>query len=219
MFNKSLVKNSSSAGICYFGGIFLFLETPTTHLMPTTRPVVEKGSSFEELYTKYRAGFVSVALRYVQNRMVAEDIVSDCFVSYWENRSGTVVENIPAYVLRSVRNRCLDWLRSQINHAQAHSTIQSVEERLMRQNIATLEANMPSTIFMAEVSEIIRRELARMPERTRKVFVAHRFRDMSYAEIARLYHLSQGQVQSDILLGNSLSKRCQFPMRQRLPEE
>lgn len=44
--------------------------------MPTTRPVVEKGSSFEELYTKYRAGFVSVALRYVQNRMVAEDIVS-----------------------------------------------------------------------------------------------------------------------------------------------
>ena len=138
--------------------------------MSTTRPVVERDSTFEELYTKYRAGFVSVALRYVQNRMVAEDLVSDCFVSYWENRSGTAVENIPAYVLASVKNRCLDWLRSQVNHRQAHTAIRTVEERLMRQHIATLEANMPSTIFMAEVSEIIRRELARMPERTRKVF-------------------------------------------------
>ncbi len=182
--------------------------------MPTTRPVVEKGSSFEELYTKYRAGFVSVALRYVQNRMVAEDIVSDCFVSYWENRSGTVVENIPAYVLRSVRNRCLDWLRSQVSHAQAHSAIQSVEERLMRQHIATLEANMPSTIFMAEVAEIIRRELARMPERTRKVFVAHRFEDMSYAEIAKLYHLSQGQVQSDL---RSASRQLRAALKDYAP--
>lgn len=84
----------------------------------------------------------------------------------------------------------------------------------MRQNIATLEANMPSTIFMSEVSEIIRRELARMPERTRKVFVAHRFQDMSYAEIARLYHLSQGQVQSDI---RSASRQLRAALKDYAP--
>ncbi len=57
---------------------------------------------------------------------------------------------------------------------------------------------MPRTVFLAEVAEIIRAELQRMPERTRKVFVAHRFQDMSYAEIAQLYGLSQEQVQSDL---------------------
>lgn len=166
--------------------------------MSTTRPVVERSSSFEELYTKYRAPFVSVALRYVQNRMVAEDLVSDCFVSYWENRSGTVVENIPAYVLASVKNRCLNWLQRQVKHAQTHADLASTELRLLRQNIATLEANMPRTVFMAEVAEIIRAELQRMPERTRKVFVAHKFQEMTYSEIAQLYGLSQGQVQSDL---------------------
>ena len=147
---------------------------------------------------KYRAAFVTVALRYVQNRMVAEDIVSDCFVRYWENRMGTVVENIPAYVLTGVKNSCLNWLQRQVKHTQAHADLASSELRLLRQNIATLEANMPRTVFMAEVAEIIRAELQRMPERTRKVFVAHKFQEMTYAEIAQLYSLSQGQVQSDL---------------------
>ena len=147
---------------------------------------------------KYRAAFVAVALRYVQNRMVAEDIVSDSFVTYWENRAGTLVENVPAYVLTAVKNSCLNWLQRQVKHTQAHADLASTELRLLRQNIATLEANMPRTVFMAEVAEIIRSELQRMPERTRKVFVAHKFRDMTYGEIAALYGLSEGQVQSDL---------------------
>ena len=108
---------------------------------------------------KYRAAFVAVALRYVLNRMVAEDIVSDSFVRYWENRMGTVVENIPAYVLTGVKNGCLNWLQRQVKHAQAHADLASTELRLLRQNIATLEANMPRTVFMAEVAEITRSEL------------------------------------------------------------
>lgn len=174
-----------------------FFTFENLQTMKTTCPVAH-APAFEELYTQYRAAFVAVALRYVQNRMVAEDIVSDCFVTYWENRNGQVVEHIPSYILTAVRNRCLDWLRSQLRHAQAHTDIQSAETRLMRQHVATLEANMPRTIFMTEVSEIIRRELLRMPERTRKVFVAHKFEAMTYAEIAQLYGLSQGQVQSDL---------------------
>ena len=51
---------------------------------------------------------------------------------------------------------------------------------------------------MTEVGAIIRHELERMPERTRRIFVAHRYEDMSYREIAALYELSEGQVQYEI---------------------
>lgn len=166
--------------------------------MPTTRPVVAPAPAFEELYTKYRSSFVRVAVSYVQNRMVAEDIVSDCFVSYWENRSGAVVENVPAYVLTAVKNRCLDWLRRRVKQSQAHQNMLCVESRLRSHDIASLEANIPRSLLLSEVSEIIRMELNRMPERMRKVYVAHKFSDMSYKEIGQLYGLSQGQVLSDI---------------------
>ena len=46
----------------------------------------------------------------------------------------------------------------------------------------------------AEVSEIIERTLRGMPERTRRVFLAHRIENMSYKEIERLYGLSERQI-------------------------
>ena len=44
-------------------------------------------SSFDEIYLAYRAKFIRFALFYVSNRQAAEDIVTDSFVYYWENKS------------------------------------------------------------------------------------------------------------------------------------
>ena len=44
-------------------------------------------SSFDEIYLAYRAKFIRFALFYVPNRQAAEDIVTDSFVYYWENKS------------------------------------------------------------------------------------------------------------------------------------
>lgn len=153
---------------------------------------------FEELYTKYRTYFVGIAMSYVRDRMAAEDIVTDSFVSYWENRAATDVRHAPAYILTAVKNRCLNWLETYRQHAQARSDIHSTAYRLAVQSIASSEASEPQSLLMAEVGAIIEREINRMPERMRRVFVAHRYEEMSYREIARLYELSEGQVQYEI---------------------
>ena len=46
----------------------------------------------------------------------------------------------------------------------------------------------------AEALAIIERELRRMPEQRRRIFIAHRYEEMSYREIAAVYELSEGQV-------------------------
>lgn len=160
------------------------------------RESICNGATFEEVYTKYHPYLVRVAMRYVQSRMDAEDLVTDCMLAYWQNRSQ--VENIPAYLLTSVRRRCLNWLECRRQHMQIHANLQSAEYRLLWHNIASLEATEPHALLLSEVSALIREALDRMPERTRRVFLAHRFEDMSYREIARLYSLSEGQVQSEI---------------------
>ena len=40
--------------------------------------------SFEELYNCYKVRFERFAISYIQDRSVAEDIVTDSFVYWWE---------------------------------------------------------------------------------------------------------------------------------------
>lgn len=54
----------------------------------------------------------------------------------------------------------------------------------MAADIRSLEAFDPREIFTGEVSEIIERSLEALPELTREVFLARRFGDKSYKEIA-----------------------------------
>ena len=60
---------------------------------------------FGHLYSEYRQRFVIIAKRYVRDRMVAEDIVADSFVSFWNNRSNIPSDaNLPAYIMAIVKN-------------------------------------------------------------------------------------------------------------------
>ena len=154
--------------------------------------------SFEEVYAKYRMYFVRIAVSYVRDRMAAEDIVTDSFVAYWENHTTTEIRSVPAYILTAVKNRCLNWLETYRRQSQVQHNIHSTAYRLAIQSLASCEADESQSLLMTEVGAIIRHELERMPERTRRIFVAHRYEDMSYREIAALYELSEGQVQYEI---------------------
>jgi len=106
--------------------------------------------------------------------------------------------SVPAYILTAVKNRCLNWLETYRRQSQVQHNIHSTAYRLAIQSLASCEADESQSLLMTEVGAIIRHELERMPERTRRIFVAHRYEDMSYREIAALYELSEGQVQYEI---------------------
>lgn len=155
-------------------------------------------NSFEELYTKYWNRFVEIADFYIRDRMVAEDIVTDNFIGYWMRRGELECRNVPAWILAAIKHDCLDHLRSTRQHADARQQLLTTADRLSRQYLASLEANEPKAVFLSEISAIIEAELNGMSELRRRVFIAHRYDDMSYREIARIYSLSEGQVQGEI---------------------
>lgn len=149
---------------------------------------------FEEVHAKYRAYFVRIAVSYVRDKMVAEDLVSDSFAKVWENRAQTMPQNLPAYLLTVLKRKCLDWLRERSIHLRVQQNLHQTERRVVGERIARLEANDPHNLMMEEALAIIERELRRMPEQRRRVFIAHRYEEMSYREIAAVYALSEGQV-------------------------
>lgn len=154
---------------------------------------------FGDLYDQYRQRFVIIARRYVRDRMVAEDIVADSFVSFWNNRENIPSDtNLPAYILTTVKNKSLNWLHSQQIHLRIENQIQTTQARLVESSIRSLESCDPERLFALEVRNIVKNATERMPELTKIVFEKSRNEGKTYAEIARECGISNRQVASEI---------------------
>ena len=156
-------------------------------------------AEFGRLFATWRARFEAIACRYVRSAAVAEDLVSDSFMSFWENRGRIPADaNLQAYILIIVRNKCLDWLRAQSLHAKIEQEVYALRRRVLAADIRSLQAVNPEEIFSAEVAAIVRQSLDRLPELTREVFVARRFEELSYKEIAEKYGITVRRVEFEL---------------------
>ena len=168
-------------------------------------------AEFGRLFATWRARFEAIACRYVRSAAVAEDLVSDSFMSFWENRGRIPAAplgeprgrppadaNLQAYILIIVRNKCLDWLRAQSLHAKIEQEVYELRRRVLAADIRSLQAFNPEEIFSAEVAAIVRQSLDRLPELTREVFVARRFEELSYKEIAEKYGITVRRVEFEL---------------------
>ena len=69
-------------------------------------------SLFNELFTIYKGRFVRFAQTFTRDATIAEDIVIDSLIYYWEHRTELNKEsNIPAYVLTVIKHKCLNYLQ------------------------------------------------------------------------------------------------------------
>ena len=70
---------------------------------------------------------MSFANSYVRDPIVAEDIYVESMMQYWEKRTELPTDiNVPAYILTSVKNRALNYLR--------HLGVRTEAEARARQN-------------------------------------------------------------------------------------
>ena len=157
---------------------------------------------FGKLFMKYRDSYIAIARSYVRDSAVAEDIVSDCFTAFWDKRNNIDLKTTPeAYVLRSVKNRCLNWLRDNAKLVQAEGSIDpevNLKIRSMLSEISILESPDMADVFSAEVETIFRTFLANMSDLPRDIFLSSRFEDLTYDEIAGKYNVTPRRVKREI---------------------
>lgn len=148
---------------------------------------------------KYRDRFISIARSYTRDEVVAEDIVAESFTNFWDNREKIDVQTVPeAYILQSIRNRCMNWLRDRATRMRIEQNMQDKAYRAMMADLHALESSDMGKIFCSDIERIFRDFLATMPEMTRNIFLDSRFGDMTYAEISEKYGISQRKVKRDI---------------------
>ena len=156
-------------------------------------------NSFEDLYIQYRQRFVVIARRYVRNSMVAEDIVAESFISFY-NKCATLPAdtNIPSYILTIVRNNCLNYLHAQQLHMRIDQQAASDQARMVNANIRSLQSCNPEKLFANEIHSIVIEAIRKMPDLTRIVFVKSREEGKTYEQIALECGISVRRVTSEM---------------------
>ena len=144
-------------------------------------------ASFNKFFTENQHRFIRFAWTYTRDEVVAEDIVMESLMAYWENRDHMTPEiNPAAYVLTVVKNKCLNYLRHLQLVNDVSDRVASHSEWELSNRIATLDACEPNALFASEVQDIIDRVISRLSATTARIFLLSRYDNKSHKEIAEI---------------------------------
>jgi len=133
-------------------------------------------ANFDFFFDKYYAGLCVYACRILKSKSEAEDIVQDFFVRVLENRKNIQIDSsVKSYFLRSVHNRCLDYL--------AHQKVITNHE-LYQQMMMSEEYLQEYPLIDAELKQQIEIAIQNLPDGIRETFILNRFEGLSYQQIA-----------------------------------
>ena len=150
--------------------------------------ILHNPKDFEALFSYNFRPLCLFALHYLDDVDASEDVVQECFMKLWEKlEQGTEVSNRRAYLYMTVRNSCLDILRSkglQTESLKPHDTYGIIDE-----DEAEERSQAEARLWTA---------LDSLPEKCRQVFIMSKRDGLKYEEIAEELDLSVNTVRNQI---------------------
>ena len=135
-----------------------------------------------KLYDKYCDAMFTIAMRYVKDRFIAEDIVQESFIKAFEKIDDFIVENsFGGWLKRIVINRALDWIKqkklNQEEFSDAHLNIEEVSD---------FDWQVESEASVKVICEVIEK----LPERVKIVLKLYLFEGYDHDEIASILDIT-----------------------------
>ena len=115
---------------------------------------------------------------------LAEHLAGDVIFHLWEVRETLDIRiSLRSYLVRAVRNRCLDYLDSRKQKHEITFSELEGDDSLGERYILADDYPLGS-LLEKELDHEIRRAISRLPEECRRVFLKSRFEEKKYEEIA-----------------------------------
>ncbi|MBK7945526.1 MAG: RNA polymerase sigma-70 factor [Flavobacteriales bacterium] len=160
--------------------------------------------AFEALFRAHYRQLCAFAVGYLKDMDKAEDLVQDLFFRLWLDREKVnVTTSVKAYLYASVRNRCLNAVKS---GAKVRALNEEVDDRLEEDERTEDE----HTERIARVQAAIES----LPEERRKVFKLSRYEGLKYHEIAARLGISVKTVEKQ--MGSAL-KTLRLELKDLVP--
>ena len=141
---------------------------------------------FEAFFKKYHRLAVVVSVKITNDLIASEDIVQDIFYYIWKNSHlVNPEESLKSYLLKSVKNRSLNYLRD-----KKHTTdIQCLSDNFIEDDYDYSKEERISLIFS---------EIEKLPPRCREILKLVVLEEKKYAEAAETLGISLNTVKTQM---------------------
>ena len=156
------------------------------------------STAYRHLYDNHYKILCHIASQYLHDDYMAETVVGDVIFQIWKMRDRLNVQtSLRQYLLRAVRNKCLDILKSDYAN---HELSLSSTDRSSLEYIGTIaDDNHPlGSLLENELEGVLAEAISELPEDTRRVFEMSRFENMKYNDIAQQLGISTTAVEKHI---------------------
>jgi RNA polymerase sigma-70 factor (ECF subfamily) len=145
----------------------------------------------EHAFKQLHAPLYFYALKFIGNSEVARDLVQDAFLSLL-NKKSTEVENLKAYLFRTVRNNCLNYIK----HVEVKNEYEQKELERKNREIQFYDSHL--TIVERELQERLDKAIENLPDNLKLPFKLSRFEGLKNSEIAEKLNLPIRTVETQI---------------------
>lgn len=152
-----------------------------------------------------------IAESYMGDQFLAETIVGDIIFHLWEIRETLEIHtSLRNYLAQSVRHRCIDYLKSQVNQHEVALSATGLTDFPVLQYVKSDDYPL-GRLLRDELENEIHQAIERLPAECQRVFKLSRFENKKNTEIAQQLGISVNTVKYHIkhaltLLHNDLSK-------------
>ena len=144
---------------------------------------------FDYLFNEYYTQLQYFAERLVSNREEAQDIVITAFRKFWSLKDNfQTANNIKAFLYITIRNQCLDFLRyrQRLNEVKKeYETHLLSEDEIKQAEQLIIESDLINKIY---------KEVQKLPNRCREIFILTYFKGLKTKEIATALQISESAV-------------------------
>lgn len=155
--------------------------------------------AFKYIYDCHYVMLCRFAYYILKDQSLAEEIVDDAIFYLWEHRENIdITYSIRAYLIRTVRNRCINMINSS-NYKRAHLSILPIHENINFLDTIFIEKTHPlGTLLEQELEDEVLSLIERLPQECRIVFKKSRFEEKTYEQIAKELNISTNTVKYHI---------------------
>ncbi len=145
--------------------------------------------ALEKLFAKYYRALTIYVMKFVGDVQVAEDIVQDIIIRFWEDEKyATITSSLRNYLFTSARNRSLNYLESFHHLRQEPLTLEEFK------NMFEVEELDDDELLLQH--EKLKKELANLPEKMQKVLRLIVFEGKKYKVVAEELDISLNTVKT-----------------------
>lgn len=164
------------------------------------RKVIHENSykDFETIYKHYYEFLCHYAWKFVNEKELAEEVVSEVFYKLWKNKNKINVKtSFRSYIFIAVRNQAFDYLRKvkKINYIE--------DTEAIRSGMTDRHSPLEEVIFN-EIYINLEKAIENLPHQCRMIFRMSRDEGLRYREIAEQLNISIKTVETQ--MGRALKK-------------